>query len=699
MDRAPARLSIREILHPRVVAVFGASDNRDKFGGRIMYFLTKHRFGGRIVPINPRRTEVFGHLAYPTIGQSPGNVDVAILAVPPKELVGSIAACAEAGVGCCVIMTTGFAEAGAEGAARQEEIAAIGRRSGMRIMGPNCMGFLNPVHHLTLCSSVVLDAERLLIGKIGLVSQSGALMVSIFDRAYGDGIGFSTCVSLGNQCDLELCDFIEYMVNDPMTRVICVYVEGFVDPARFVRAAAASRAAGKPMIVLKTGRTPAGVKAARSHTASLAGSYEVFQAICREQGVILTNDPTVMVRLADILARWPAIQGDGIGVISGSGGSTGILSDRISEAGLRLARLSAATKSALSEVLLPPQADNPIDLGGRKLPESVEIAGTAMKALASDPDVAIIVMALSSMPFFEARTRLLAVEGLASGKPFLCSVLPGPAADRPRAVLRELGVPFFDAPEDGMLRVLGYLVEHHRDAKSVSMPRKRPGGLPAASMVSTDLSSLLRSYGIPLARETMARDVDAAVVAAHEIGYPVALKGVARDLVHKSDVGAVRLNLAAEAGVREAWQAIASAMAKRHTTDLDGCLVQEMACGGAELIVGIRRDAQFGPIVLVGSGGILVELLKDVELVPAPVSRDQAIALLRRLRIAPIIDGIRGQSPLDIDAAAEVIERMSWLAADLGTRLSDAEINPLVLHKRGAGAVAVDVRATIAGIG
>ncbi|HEV3176795.1 MAG TPA: acetate--CoA ligase family protein [Stellaceae bacterium] len=702
VERAPARLSIKEILHPRSVAVFGASDNRDKFGGRIMYFLTRHRFGGRIVPINPRRSEVFGHTAYPTIGQSPETVDVAILAVPPKELVGSIAACAEAGVGCCVIMTTGFAEAGAEGAAQQDEIAAIGRRSGMRIIGPNCMGFLNPAYHLTLCSSVVLEAERLLVGDIGLASQSGALMVSIFDRAYGDGIGFSACVSLGNQCDLELCDFIEYMVDDPGTRVICVYVEGFVDPGRFVRAARASRSAGKPMVVLKTGRTPAGVKAARSHTASLAGSYEVFQAICREQGVILTNDPTVMVRLADLLSRWPTLQGDGIAVISGSGGSTGILSDRISESGLRLAQLSPATKAALGEVLLPPQADNPVDLGGRKLPESVEIAGTAMKALASDPDVAVIVLALSSMPFFEARTRLLASEGLASGKPLICSVLPGPAADRPRAALRELGCPFFEAPEDGMLHVLKHLVERHRAAKVVAPAATRPAALPpisAAPAGAAEISSVLRSYGIPLARETMARDIDAAVNAAREIGYPVALKGIARDLLHKSDVGAVWLDLRDEAAVREAWRAIASTLARRHTAAIGGCLVQEMAQGGAELIVGIRRDPQFGPIVLVGSGGILVELLGDVELASAPVSREQAVALLRRLRIAPIIEGIRGQPPLDLEATADVIERMSWLAADLGPRLADVEINPLVLRKRGAGAVAVDVRATISGSG
>ena len=481
--------------------------------------------------------------------------------------------------------------------------------------------------------------------------------------------------------------------------MICVYVEGFADPARFVRAAAASRAAGKPMIVLKTGRTPAGVKAARSHTASLAGSYEVFQAICREHGVILTNDPTVMVRLADTLARWPALGGDGIAVVSGSGGSTGILSDRLSEAGLRLAQLASATKAALGEVLLPPQADNPIDLGGRKAPESIEIAGTVMKTVAADPDVSVIVMALSSMPFFETRTRLLAAEAAASGKPVLCTVLPGPAADRPRAALRELGVPVFEAPDDAMLRVLGHLVEHHRAGKVVAKPRARPTGLPAAPSGAANISGLMRSYGIPLAREARANDVDAAVAAARDIGFPVALKGIARDLVHKSDVGAVKLDLRDEAAVREAWAAIASAVRSKHGAALEGCLIQEMARGGAELIVGVRCDPQFGPIVLVGSGGLLVELLRDVELASAPVTHAQAVALLRRLRSAPILAGIRGQPPLDLDAAADVVERMSWLAADLGARLTDAEINPLVVRPRGAGAVAVDVRATIAGGG
>jgi acetyl-CoA synthetase (ADP-forming) len=282
-------------------------------------------------------------------------------------------------------------------------------------------------------------------------------------------------------------------------------------------------------------------------------------------------------------------------------------------------------------------------------------------------------------------------------------VLPGPAAGRPRAALRELGVPVFEAPDDAMLRVLGHLIEYQGNKAESTEPSRRPASLPPpASLLPgpvgpAELSRLLSLYGIALPREAVARDVDAAVTAARGIGFPVALKGIARDLVHKSDAGAVQLDLRDDAAVRAAWQAIAAAVASKHSSAIEGCLVQEMVRGGAELIVGIRRDPQYGPIVLVGSGGLLVELLRDVEIASAPVSHAQAVDLLHWLRSAPILAGIRGQPPLDLDAAADAIERMSWLAVDLGARLADAEINPLVVRTRGA--VAVDVRATIDGGG
>ena len=267
MDQTAARVSMHEMLHPRAVAVFGASENKDKFGGRIMHSLVRHGFSGKIFPINPNRSEILGHKACPRVTDVCEPIEVAILAVPPDTLHDSIEQCAAAGVGCCVIVTTGFAEAGEAGARLQEEIVRRARQAGMRIIGPNCMGLINTTWKLALCSSVVLDTDRLLTGRIGLVSQSGALMVSLLDRAASDGIGFGICVSLGNQADVEICDVLEYMIDDPETRAICLYAEGFRDPGRFVRAAAACREAGKPLILVKTGRSPDGVRAAQSHTA------------------------------------------------------------------------------------------------------------------------------------------------------------------------------------------------------------------------------------------------------------------------------------------------------------------------------------------------------------------------------------------------------------------------------------------------
>ena len=361
------------------------------------------------------------------------GVEVAILAVPVSQLLPALEQCAAAGVGCCVIITTGFAEADEAGAELQQRVLDIAQPAGMRIVGPNCMGLINPGAQLALCSSIVLDTERLMTGRIGLVSQSGALMVSMFDRAAGEGIGFSAAISLGNQSDLEICDFLEYFVDDPATDALCVYIEGLRDPARFVRAAAACKRAGKPMIVVKTGKTDDGVRAARSHTASLAGSYDAFAAVCRANGVVLVDDPVTMIRVADLLLRYPHLTSDGIGIVSGSGGGNGIMVDRLAGAGLRLARTSPATRAALGEMLLPPQADNPVDLGGRLPSQSDDVAGPALRALAADADVGMTLLYVATMPGFEARIRALTQAALDSGKPV---VAVGAAGTRGRKASR-----------------------------------------------------------------------------------------------------------------------------------------------------------------------------------------------------------------------------------------------------------------------
>ncbi|MCC7273350.1 MAG: acetate--CoA ligase family protein [Alphaproteobacteria bacterium] len=699
-----ARIDIGGILDPRSVAVFGASDNTDKFGGRIIYYLTRHGFPGHVLPINPNRDTVRGLPAYPSIAAAPGPVDVAILAVPPQALLDAVAECAAAGVGACVIMTTGFAETGdAAGAERQRRLVEIARASGMRIVGPNCMGLIAPRAHMALTSSLVLEIEAIRQGRVGLISQSGALMVSIFNRAHDAGIGFSACVSLGNQSDLEICDVLDWMIDDPGTDIICLYVEGLVDGARFFRAAARAREVGKPLLMVKTGRTEAGVRAARSHTASLAGSYRVFAAACRSLGVLLTDDPDGMVRAADLIRRWPRPPGAGIGVLSPSGGGSGIGVDRVSEAGLRVAELCAATKGKLLQVLLPPQADNPIDLGGRRSGDSVGVAGQCAAIMAGDPDVGIMFIVLTTVPFYEATTKALAEAALASGKPVVVAVTPGSAADGPRRVLREVGCPYFDTVDDG-LRALRLLTARH---ESLALPpaAERPAGPapagppPAAGrLTEPEAKALAARYGVPVTRETLAASADAAVAAAAAIGYPVVLKGVARALVHKSDMGVVRLGLADAAAVRRAFGAVEAILRGDLSVGaFEGCLVQEMARGEAEVILGIRRDPQFGPVVLAGMGGVLVEIADDIEVAPAPLSRAAARAMLGRLRFWPVLAGVRGRPPLDVDALVDAIVALGWLAVDLGDRLVDLEMNPVFVRAAGKGIVAVDARGEIAG--
>lgn len=606
------RLGAERILHPRSVAVIGASEDVGKFGGRVMHYLVKHGYEGRIVPVNPKRDTVFGVSCAPHISKA-GPVDVALLALPAHMLVAALADCAEAGVGACIVMTTGFAEAGEEGAARQAELIEISHRTGMRIVGPNCMGLISPHSKMALTSSLVLETDHLRAGSVGLISQSGALMVSMYNRADDAEIGFSACVSLGNQADLEISDFVEHLIHDDATKVICIYMEGLRDPARFLALADEARRVGKPMLVVKTGRTEAGVESAKSHTASLAGSYDVFSAACRDHGIVLLDDPDGMIETADILARWPTWRGDGVAVYSASGGGAGIGVDRASEAGLRLSILSEETRANLREVLLPPQANNPIDLGGRTVSDPFEGAERAYRAMAEDPDTGLVWIILTTVPFYERMTELIARTALASGKPFIFLVTPGSAADGPRRILRELGCAYFDRVDD-CIRVLGARDAYFRmreqapDDAAAPQPRApravaplegRPGELLSEPVVK----SLLEDHGVRVTRQHEATSADAAVSAADDIGYPVVLKPVAEGLVHKSDIGAVKLNLTDAAAVRAAYGEIETAVCEHlPPSAFKGCSVQEMWKPELELILGIKRDPLFGPVVVCGAG-------------------------------------------------------------------------------------------------
>jgi len=706
VERAPSRISIDRLLHPERVAVLGASDDLSKFGGRIIHFLSRHGFAGDIYPINLRREKVAERKAYPTLGAVPQAPDVAIMAVPSDTLLGHLTEAAEAGVGCSVIISNGFAETGdEEGVRRQQELVALSHRTGMRIVGPNCMGLIVPHHHMALCSSVVLNTDTLGDGAIGLVSQSGALMVSLFDRAKTDGIGLRYGVSVGNQSDLEICDFLEHMVDDDKTKAICLYIEGLVDGQRFARAAARCREAGKPLFVVKTGRTEAGVLAAQSHTASLAGSHEAFAAICRDNCVIEAGDPDDMIRAAYYLTTATRRTGArGVGILSSSGGTASISSDRLSEENIEIAKFAPETLAELEKMLLPAQAHNPIDFGGRIVPETDEIEYPVSRLVMDDPAVGYGIAILTSMPRYAERSHAIAKTGVESGKPFLVAFGAGAAADKPKELVRGEGIVYLNCFEDA-LRVLSLLSRYDEALARVTPAAIRPDGLPAPEALSdvgtgyqteSKVKALLSRYGVKVAREALVANAEEAAKASAGFDFPVVLKVVSEDIVHKSDVGGVKVGLGSADEVKAAVEAMAERIGRElPSARINGYSVQEMVSGEAEILIGVRRDPQFGPILLVGMGGVAVEIMKDVVVSSAPVSRERAMQMLDELRMSPLLKGARGRPPVDREAIADAMVRIGWLAADLGSRLVDLEINPLIVRAEGGGAVAVDGRATL----
>ncbi|MEN0074527.1 MAG: acetate--CoA ligase family protein [Paracraurococcus sp.] len=695
----PSRLPIAHIVNPRSVAVIGASEDVGKFGGRVIHYLIRHGFPGRLLPINPARPAIRGLPAYPGIAAAPGPVDVAILAVPAAALLREIEACAAAGVGACIVITGKLADAGPEGAALEARVREAAAAAGMRLVGPNCLGIFNVTDRAMLSSSLALEVDRVKPGGIGMVSQSGALMGALVSLGHRHGAGFSRCISVGNQADLELCDFLDYLIEDPATRVITLYIEGLKDPARLAPLLRRARAAGKPVLCVKAGRSEAGAQAARSHTASLAGSHAAYAAHCREAGAVLLDDPAIMVLAADMLDRQPPLPrpGMGVAVVASSGGSTVTTTDMLAGFGLRTARMGVATRAEMARWMPESHVHLPLDTGSFHDNTSEAALAGCLRAFMADPDIGAVLVPMTTQPAMAKRAALLPPLAREGGRPLLYVMMAGEVGDAARAAMQAANFPYCDhvAQALAVLQALEAEAEG-RDRHALPPPRRPPGAgpleglLPEGVLTEAETKRLVAAYGLPVTREALVATEAEAVAAAETIGFPVVLKGVSRAVVHKSDLGLVRLGLGDAASVREAFAALQAA-----PVTLEGVLVQEMARGEAELILGARYEPGLGPLVLVGTGGVLVEVLRDVQLAPAPLRPGDAEALLRRLALWPVLEGVRGRPPLDVAAAVEALVRLSWLAADLGPRLVELDLNPLLLRAEGQGCIAVDARATV----
>ena len=694
--------TVRDILHPRSVAIVGASDSEQKWGGRLLRYMLRHRHDGPLYPINARASELMGLPAYPSLLDCPGPVDLAILLVPREHVRAAVEDCVAKGVGCALCITAGFAETGEKGRADEAELVALARAGGVRLIGPNCMGLMNAHHKLCATTGVVMGTlDQLPAGGIGMASQSGALMGAMISRGVDIGAGFSSTVSVGNQADLDLNDFFEYLIDDPKTEVITLYMEGVKDAPRFTALLERAAAAGKPVCIAKSGRSEAGAKAAASHTASLAGSWSAFEATCRRWGVYLFETIYDLLQGALLLQRGKRAASNRVAIFSGSGGGGALLTDALEAHGLRLAELSEATQQAVAAVLPATHRQLPFDFGmlNHAAAPDPQVAGgsigIALDRALHDDGVDAGILLLTTQPGQELVVQAAMAAADRSSKPLLFVQGAGNHGEIARQMLRAAGHGYFDSPHDA-LKVLEVLTTRREpEPPTEVLPGIQvPADLPGGFLTEPDARRLLEAAGIPTTRWQFAADTEAAVQAARALGDAVAIKAVSARIVHKSDIGGVKLGLRGDAAVRQACNDIAAAARAAGVETLDGFLVTEMWRADTELILGVQRDPDFGPLVMVGAGGVLVELMKDVQLAPAPLSHATARAMLGRLRCLPLLTGYRGRPAADLDAIADTMVRLGALAADTSARLSELDINPLFIA--GDRIAAADARATLA---
>ena len=706
---------LKPLFAPRSFALVGASDDTSRFAGKVLMRMLDFGYKGEVFPVNPRFEKVRGMQCYPSVRDLPKAPDHVGLVVPAENVMPILEDCAARGAKFVTIYTGGFGESGSEeGRKGQADIAALARSSGMRIMGPNCNGLVNFVDHFGITTSASIAGPRRPAGDVGVVAQSGGGgQVNTMWRAQQNGLGISYEVSCGNSADLNILDFIEFMVEDSATNVIMVLAEQIPAGNRLGEVARLAAAREKPIVMMKLGRTEAGSRAAQSHTGAVAASDVVCDAALRQFGIVRVDDCNELYETAMMLRtrRWP--RGTRVGGMSVSGGNGVILTDLGAYLGVTWPDYSEATKNHLAEVL-PKLASvsNPVDFTNAALGKP-GIFKHCVEAIASDANVDAVVPVFTMSPQSDLQQTVEAALNI--DKP-LALIWIGACNDNPGYTMQTIvqqGVPVYRntlACMKALRAAMRYGAFLGRFKTAGTAP-SRPPGIDAGAARTKLLASsgklterlskdILALYGIPVTREALATDAPTAQRIAREIGQPVALKIASPDIPHKTEAGAIRLGISGDVAVGRAFDEVHdSARRIKPAASIEGVLVQQMAAAGLELIVGLTVDSVFGPVVAVGLGGVHVEVLQDLVFRVAPVGPTEARAMLQELRAYRLLEGVRGAAPRDLGAICDLIVRASWLGRDLGDRIAEFDINPVIAFEEGRGAVAVDALIIETGVG
>jgi len=678
--------------HPRSIAVIGATEKPGSVGRTILWNLLSSPFGGTVYPVNPSRPAILGVKAYPSIAAIGEPVDLAVIVTPARTAPGLVEECGQAGIRGVIIISAGFKEIGPDGAELERQILESARRHGIRVVGPNCLGIMNPVGAMNATFAAGIAKP----GRVGFISQSGALLTAILDWAALEDVGFSSIVSLGSMLDVGWGDVIDYLGDDPNTDSIVIYMETIGDARAFL-SAAREVALTKPIIVIKPGRTAQAAKAAASHTGSLTGSDDVLDAAFRRAGVLRVDSISELFMVSEVLAKQPRPAGNRLSIVTNAGGPGVIATDALVGGGGELTDLTPGTMDQLNKVLPAVWShNNPIDIIGDAPPERY---AQALEIAAADPDTdgLLVILTPQAMTDPTATARALVKHARIQGKPVLASWMGGTDVAEGAAILREAGIPTFEYPDTACV-LFNQLWRYADNLRSLyetpALPiapergesREEVDRIIAAVaaegrtlLTEYESKKVLAAYGIPITDTEQARTADDAVAAADAMGYPVVAKLLSRTITHKTDVGGVVLNLTSPEAVRDAFgKILASVTAKAGAEHFEGVTIQPMVnWSGYELIVGSSPDPQFGPVLLFGMGGQLVEVFRDRALALPPLNMTLARHLIDETTIATALRGVRGRPPVDLDVLAALLVRFSELVAEQ-PRIAEIDINPLL---------------------
>ena len=708
--KAPGHNGLDLIFRPQSIAVLGVTNSPGTVPHDIFVNLLDTRFNGVVYPVAPRKKHIAGVRAYDYVVDIPDPVDLAVLVFPGNVCEKALEQCVEKGIKAAIIISAGFREVGPAGLAREERIKAIAARGGMRLIGPNCLGVINTEPQVRLNASFARAMPA--AGHIGFLSQSGALCTAVLDYAAGKNIGFSKFVSLGNKADVNETDLLQYLADDPQTSVILMYLEDIAHGRELMKVArevAGNVANPKPILAIKGGRSAAGAAAAQSHTGALATSDVVCRGVFEQSGIMRCSSIEEMFNTAQLLAYQPLPPGGRIAIVTNAGGPGVMATDAAVDRGLELARFTPETTAKL-KAALPAAANikNPVDVIGDAREDRY---AAALDAVFNDEGVDQVLVILTPQSMTNITSIANTICGMkqrfaSSGKTLSCSFMGSKDVAAGIRILQEHGIPHYILPEwaaEAMWHAVWYrrwLTREVTEVRTYPVDRPRAARVidaaPDGYMSEAQALEVLRAYGFPVVDFALTQTADEAVAAAERIGYPVVLRVVSPKVLHKFEMKGVVLDLKSAAEVRQAYGAMRDHLLRHvEAADITGILVRKMIPAGKEVILGVNRDRVFGHLVMFGLGGIYVEAFKDVTFRVVPVREGAAGKMVREVRAAALLQGLRGEPPSDLAAIEEAILRLSQFADDF-PRIAELDINPLIVHPAGQGCHVADVRIRLA---